>query len=134
MRAVSVARSVARPSRLKKPPGIFPAAYIRSSTSIVSGKKSASGRASGRPTAVARIIVSPERTEDCAVRLLGELARLEDDLLTADLDGHRGFTPGDCAHVRYPFTFPSCSEGGGLSQPRSVAAPELAQTSTFPRL
>ena len=26
MRAVSVARSVARPSRLKKPPGIFPAA------------------------------------------------------------------------------------------------------------
>ena len=62
MRAVSVARSVARPSRLKKPPGIFPAAYIRSSTSTVSGKKSASGRASGRPTAVARIIVSPLRT------------------------------------------------------------------------
>ncbi len=62
MRAVSVARSVARPSRLKKPPGIFPAAYIRSSTSTVSGKKSASGRDSVRPTAVARIIVSPLRT------------------------------------------------------------------------
>ena len=62
MRAVSVARSLARPSRLKNPPGIFPAAYIRSSTSIVSGKKSASARASGLPTAVARIIVSPERT------------------------------------------------------------------------
>src|SRR6187200_1762630 len=62
MRAVSVARSVARPSRLKKPPGIFPAAYIRSSTSTVRGKKSASGRESVRPTAVARIMVSPLRT------------------------------------------------------------------------
>src|SRR6187551_1756423 len=62
IRAVSVARSVARPSRLKKPPGILPAAYIRSSTSTVKGKKSASGRASCRPTAVARIIVSPLRT------------------------------------------------------------------------
>ncbi len=49
MRAVRVARSVARPSRLKKPPGILPAAYIFSSTSIVSGKKSAPSRASGRP-------------------------------------------------------------------------------------
>ena len=62
IRAVSVARSVARPSRLKNPPGILPAAYIRSSTSTVKGKKSASGRASCRPTAVARIIVSPLRT------------------------------------------------------------------------
>ena len=62
MRAVRVARSLARPSRLKKPPGIFPAAYIRSSTSIVSGKKSAPSRASARPTAVASTIVSPLRT------------------------------------------------------------------------
>ena len=62
MRAVRIARSVGRPSRLKKPPGIFPAAYIRSSTSIVSGKKSAPSRASVRPWAVARTMVSPDRT------------------------------------------------------------------------
>ena len=59
MRAVRIAFSVGRPSRLKKPPGIFPAAYMRSSTSTVSGKKSAPSRASGRPWAVARTIVSP---------------------------------------------------------------------------
>ena len=73
IRAVSVARSVARPSRLKKPPGIFPAAYIFSSTSIVSGKKSASGRASGRPTAVARTMVSPERTTTAPSACLASL-------------------------------------------------------------
>ena len=73
IRAVSVARSVARPSRLKKPPGIFPAAYIFSSTSTVSGKKSASGLASGRPTAVARIMVSPERTTTAPSACLASL-------------------------------------------------------------
>src|SRR6266581_4264818 len=62
MRAVRIARSVGRPSRLKKPPGIFPAAYMRSSTSTVSGKKSAPSRGSIRPCAVANTIVSPERT------------------------------------------------------------------------
>src|SRR5262249_43270342 len=59
--------------------------------------------------------------DDCAVGLLGELARLEDDLLTAHVDGNRGDAPGcESAHVRYPFTFPLCAEGGGLSQPRSA--------------
>src|SRR5579884_2336069 len=62
MRAVRIARSVGRPSRLKKPPGILPAAYIRSSTSTVSGKKSAPSRDSARPWAVASTIVSPPRT------------------------------------------------------------------------
>src|SRR5262245_50064409 len=62
MRAVRIARSVGRPSRLKKPPGIFPAAYMRSSTSTVSGKKSVPSRGSMRPCAVARTIVSPELT------------------------------------------------------------------------
>ena len=57
MRAVSVAFSPARPSRLKKLPGILPAAYIRSSTSTVSGRKSTSR---GLPAvAVHRTIVSP---------------------------------------------------------------------------
>ena len=62
MRAVRVARSLGRDSRLMKPPGILPAAYIRSSTSTVRGKKSAPGRADCAPTAVTRMTVSPERT------------------------------------------------------------------------
>ena len=80
MRAVRMARSVGRPSRLKKPPGIFPAAYMRSSTSTVSGKKSAPSRASaalrgGEDHRVAGA------DDDRAVGLLGELAGLEDDLV-----------------------------------------------------
>ena len=62
MRAFSVAFSEALPSRLKKPPGILPAAYIFSSMSTVSGKKSMPSRWSVRPTAVARTRVSPLRT------------------------------------------------------------------------
>ena len=42
MRAVSVAFSDGRDSRLMKPPGSLPAAYMRSSKSTVSGKKSRS--------------------------------------------------------------------------------------------
>ncbi len=60
MRAVSVPFSPARPSRLKNEPGILPAAYIRSSTSTVSGRKSVSRRFPA--VAVARTIVSPWRT------------------------------------------------------------------------
>ena len=62
MRAFRVAFSEALPSRLKNPPGILPAAYIFSSMSTVSGKKSTPSRASVRPTAVASTIVSPDRT------------------------------------------------------------------------
>ena len=60
MRAVSVAFSPERPSRLKNEPGILPAEYMRSSTSTVSGRKSTSRW----PPAVAveRTIVSPWRT------------------------------------------------------------------------
>ena len=39
-RQVRIASSPGRPSLRKNEPGIWPAAYIRSSTSIVSGKKS----------------------------------------------------------------------------------------------
>ena len=39
-RQVRIASSDGRPSRRKNEPGIRPAAYIRSSTSTVSGKKS----------------------------------------------------------------------------------------------
>src|SRR4051812_31475806 len=49
--------SEGRPSRLKKPPGIFPAAYMRSSTSTVRGRKSTSR--SLPAVAVQSTIVSP---------------------------------------------------------------------------
>ena len=39
--------------------------------------------------------------DDCAVRLLGELARLEVELLAPDLDGHRGDNARwQCSYVR----------------------------------
>src|SRR3954469_8603456 len=60
MRAVSVPFSPARPSRLKNEPGILPAAYMRSSTSTVSGRKSTSRRLP--MVAVLRTMVSPWRT------------------------------------------------------------------------
>ena len=88
MRAVRIARSVGRPSRLKNPPGIFPAAYMRSSTSTVSGKKSAPSRASVRPCAVPSTTVSPLSDDDGAVGLLRRASRLERNLFAADLDGH----------------------------------------------
>src|SRR3954447_26801772 len=60
MRAVRVPFSPARPSRLKNEPGIFPAAYMRSSTSTVSGRKSTSRMLPA--VAVERTMVSPIRT------------------------------------------------------------------------
>ncbi len=61
-RALSVARSPGRPSRLKKPPGIFPAANIFSSKSQVSGKKSMPSRGDVDIVAVTSTTVSPYRT------------------------------------------------------------------------
>src|SRR5438046_2303401 len=60
-RQVRIAVSEGRPSRLKKPPGILPAAYIRSSNSTVSGKKSIPSRGELDDTAVASTTVSPYR-------------------------------------------------------------------------
>ena len=59
-RAISVAFSPARPSRLKNEPGILPAAYMRSSTSTVSGRKSTSRRFPA--VAVLKTTVSPAVT------------------------------------------------------------------------
>ena len=96
-RAVSVAFSPARPSRLKNDPGILPAAYIRSSTSTVSGRKSTS-----------RMIARSGGTEDHSVArpddngaggLLGQLAGLERDLLPLDLDGH---ARNGVRHIQFP--------------------------------
>ena len=88
MRAVRIARSVGRPSRLKKPAGDLAPAYMRSSTSTVSGKNPALARlhpalGRGEDHRVSRA------DDDGAVSLLGQLARLEGDLLAADLDVHR---------------------------------------------
>ena len=94
MRAVRIARSVGRPSRLKKPPGIFPAAYIRSSTSTVSGKKSAPSRASVRPWAVPSTTVSPLRTTTAPSACLANLPVSNVISLAADLDGHGNRHPG----------------------------------------
>ncbi len=60
-RQVRIAGSPGRPSRRKTPPGIFPAAYMRSSTSTVSGKKSMPSRGFD-VTTVLRMVVSPTRT------------------------------------------------------------------------
>src|SRR4029450_9878083 len=107
IRAVSVPFSPARPSRLKKLPGILPAAYMRSSTSTVRGRKSTSRGLPG--VAVQRACVSPGggaeeadvaafprgggegplrlpcRNAHAAARLLGELAGLELDRTPAHL-------------------------------------------------
>jgi hypothetical protein len=57
-RAARMAASDGRDSRLMKPPGILPAAYMRSSKSTVSGKKSSPCRGSDR-LAVPSTRVSP---------------------------------------------------------------------------
>ena len=66
MRAASVASLPGRPSRRKKEPGILPMAYIRSSKSTVSGKKSMPGRGSPSLRA-ASSTVSPKRIVQAAV-------------------------------------------------------------------
>ena len=60
-RPVRIAWSVARPSRRKNEPGIFPAAYMRSSMSTVSGKKSMPSRTVLAAVAVTSTTVSPRR-------------------------------------------------------------------------
>ncbi len=56
-----MAWSVARPSRRKNEPGIFPAAYMRSSTSTVRGKKSTPSRRCLDAVAATSTTVSPMR-------------------------------------------------------------------------
>ncbi len=63
MRAISVAFSPARPSRLKNEPGILPAAYIRSSMSTVSGMKSMSRRFPAVAVPSTRVSPAATRTE-----------------------------------------------------------------------
>src|SRR3546814_8858900 len=58
-RQVRMARSVGRPSRRKNEPGMRPAAYMRSSTSTVRGKKSIPSRTLLAALAVTRVLVPP---------------------------------------------------------------------------
>ena len=58
-RQVRMASSLGRPSRRKNEPGIRPAAYIRSSTSTVSGKKSNDSRGCLPAVVAERTTVSP---------------------------------------------------------------------------
>ena len=58
-RAVRTAFSDAFPSRLLNPPGIFPTAYIFSSYSTLSGKKSMPSLGSSDAVAVDNTTVSP---------------------------------------------------------------------------
>ena len=78
-RQVRIASSDGRPSRRKNEPGMRPAAYIRSSTSTVSGKKS-NCSLGWRPAVVAdSSMVSPMGDDDGAGGLAGEAAGLEGD-------------------------------------------------------
>src|SRR5436190_15834701 len=61
MRAERISESLGRPSRLMKPPGIFPAAYCRSRYSTVSGKNG-SGLWFSLTVTAAITIVSPNCT------------------------------------------------------------------------
>src|SRR2546423_11659419 len=122
IRAVRIAFSPWRPSRLKKPPGIFPAAYIRSSTSMVSGKKSAPSRPSVRPWAVARTIVSPERTTTAPSACFASLP------VSKVISRPPTVTPTEtgafcCSASTMLISIPPLCfvEGGGLSQPPRAA-------------
>src|SRR5512132_2178757 len=111
MRAVRIALSVGRPSRLKKPPGIFPAAYIRSSTSTVSGKKSAPSRASMRPWAVASTIVSPDRTTTAPSACLASFP-VSNVISCPPISTETEVGPATVLLINPPLFV----EGGGLSQ------------------
>ena len=78
-----MAASEARASRLMKPPGILPAAYIRSSNSTVSGKKSRPGRGIG-PVGGAEHQGVAVANGDGAAGEPGELAGLDGQRATTE--------------------------------------------------
>jgi len=75
-RQIRMAWSDSLPSRRKNAPGIFPAAYARSSMSTVRGKKSVPSRTPRDAATVARSIVSPMRASTARRRVVrGDLLR-----------------------------------------------------------
>src|SRR5438093_11469411 len=92
-----MAVSDGRPSRRKNPPGIFPAAYMRSSTSTVSGKKSMPSRGL-ELVQVARICVSPIVTTAEPAACLASLPdsiRMSEDPTVLDAWFNISFPPCD---------------------------------------
>ena len=76
-RQVRIASSLGRPSRRKNEPGILPAAYARSSTSTVNGKKSMPSRTSLGGVGGGEDLRAADGGHDGPLALRGELARLE---------------------------------------------------------
>ena len=88
-RQVRMAVSVGRPSRRKNEPGILPAAYIRSSTSTVRGKKSIPSRTPLAALAVARTMVSPIAATTAPCDCWASLPVSNDEGLVGPADGPR---------------------------------------------
>ena len=99
MRAVRVAFSPARPSRLKKLPGILPAAYMRSSTSTVSGRKSTSRVLPA--VAVQRTFVSPAVTTTEPLACLASLP-VSNSIEVPPISSETRLTPYSCVSFRPP--------------------------------
>ena len=83
-RQVRIASSLGRPSRRKNEPGMRPAAYIRSSTSTVSGKKSNCSFGDLLAVVAESTVVSPSWAMHGAGGLPGEPAGGEGDLAGAE--------------------------------------------------
>ena len=88
-RDTRTSRSARRPSRLKKPPGILPAAANFSTKSTVSGKKSMPGRGF-ECTAVTSTDGAAVAHQRRAGRLLGELAGFDGHGASPDFEGNAG--------------------------------------------
>ena len=86
-RQVRIAASGALPSRRKNEPGILPAAYMRSSRSTVSGKKSAPSRTERDAVAVTRTTVSPMRIETAPSARPASFPVSRDRVLSVPLTG-----------------------------------------------
>ena len=118
-RHVRIASSPGRPSRRKNEPGILPAAYMRSSTSTVSGKKSMPSRGFDVQT-VDRSVVSPTLTRTAPSARFANLPRLETHLETGSIDG-TGNANDVVAHARIPLLlFEARADTSSCSQEVSV--------------
>ena len=124
-RHVRIASSPGRPSRRKNEPGILPAAYMRSSTSTVSGKKSMPSRGFDVQT-VDRSVVSPTLTRTAPSARFASLPRLEGHLETGGIDG-TGNANDVVAHARIPLSLGSIARVGS----QEVSVPSCQRPSSL---